>query len=178
MGVDKKLHVLTEPSAQPRNGGARRRRSFFTEAFRASVGTLVGSSAAAALAACAPGRQGEGDEDVASFPAALNGRVQLDISSYEGLKPVGGSVIGRPGGLMEPIIVIQDTEGHYVVVAAVCSHASCPLAYNALNFTVDCGCHGSTFELDGRVINGPAVLPIRVYPSNLEGQILTITMAA
>jgi Rieske Fe-S protein len=174
MGVDKKLRVLTD---RPNGGPARRRRSFFSEAFRASVGTLAGTGAASALVACAPGQRGEGDGEIIAFPAALNGRVQLDVTAYPELATVGGSVTGRPGGLMEAIIVVHEAEGQYVVVSAVCTHQTCPLEYTRLNVTVDCSCHGSSFELDGKVINGPAILPLRVYPSKLEGQILSITMA-
>jgi nitrite reductase/ring-hydroxylating ferredoxin subunit/uncharacterized membrane protein len=41
-----------------------------------------------------------------------------------------------------------------------CSHRGCSLAQGTLgDGTVTCACHGSTFRLDGSVVNGPATSP-------------------
>lgn len=37
-----------------------------------------------------------------------------------------------------------------------CPHLGCALKWNAIEHTWDCECHGSRFEEDGKLINGPA----------------------
>ena len=37
-----------------------------------------------------------------------------------------------------------------------CTHMNCPLKWNAGEGVWDCGCHGSRFSADGKVISGPA----------------------
>lgn len=42
-----------------------------------------------------------------------------------------------------------------------CSHLGCKLNYNKLEKTWECPCHGSRFESDGTLINGPAMKNIK-----------------
>ena len=51
---------------------------------------------------------------------------------------------------------------------------SCVLGFNPLNATLDCPCHGSSFELDGRVINGPAFRPLRTLPTSFDGHAINV----
>jgi glycine/D-amino acid oxidase-like deaminating enzyme/nitrite reductase/ring-hydroxylating ferredoxin subunit len=52
--------------------------------------------------------------------------------------------------------VYRDGSGTLHAVDAVCPHLGCLVQWNDGERTWDCPCHGSRFELDGRVINGPA----------------------
>ncbi|WP_129114130.1 FAD-dependent oxidoreductase [Halegenticoccus tardaugens] len=57
----------------------------------------------------------------------------------------------------------RDEEGRTDAVSVVCPHMGCLLEWNDAERTWDCPCHGSRFERDGSVIDGPAVsdLPTR-----------------
>lgn len=51
-----------------------------------------------------------------------------------------------------------------------CTHADCPLTDGSLeDGAVRCACHGALFALaGGAVLEGPAELPLRVYPTRVR----------
>ena len=51
----------------------------------------------------------------------------------------------------------KDAAGKVTAVSAVCTHMGCIVGWNGKDKTWDCPCHGSRFEKEGKVINGPAV---------------------
>jgi Rieske Fe-S protein len=61
----------------------------------------------------------------------------------------------------ERTAVFRDERGELHVVSAVCTHMACVLAWNSVDRTWDCSCHGSRFALDGTVIHGPATIALR-----------------
>ncbi|WP_290811774.1 FAD-dependent oxidoreductase [Halovivax sp.] len=56
----------------------------------------------------------------------------------------------------KPIAVSRDESGELRAVSAVCTHAYCVVDWNDGEGSWDCPCHGSRFDPDGRVIEGPA----------------------
>jgi Rieske Fe-S protein len=54
---------------------------------------------------------------------------------------------------------------------------NCTVAYNALNLTLDCPCHGSTYDvMDGTVLGGPAPLPLKKLAVSSDGTTVTVTL--
>ena len=45
-------------------------------------------------------------------------------------------------------------------VSLRCTHLGCLLRFNAAERSWDCPCHGSRFDVDGSVLEGPAVKPL------------------
>ena len=77
-----------------------------------------------------------------------------DVSSLEQIEPRSGAVI-RSG--LHKIAVYRDQRGEFHQCSAVCPHLGGIVAWNAVEHSWDCPCHGSRFTADGTVINGPAV---------------------
>jgi Rieske Fe-S protein len=84
-----------------------------------------------------------------------------------GLGPGEGRVIGDGIGQKA---VYRDEDGALRALSARCTHLGCIVRFNAAEQTWDCPCHGSRFELDGTVANGPATAPLEPRePPNDEG---------
>jgi Rieske Fe-S protein len=56
--------------------------------------------------------------------------------------------------------VYRDTAGVLHAVSIRCTHQACILRFNAAETSWDCPCHGSRFDVDGAVLEGPAVKPL------------------
>jgi glycine/D-amino acid oxidase-like deaminating enzyme/nitrite reductase/ring-hydroxylating ferredoxin subunit len=81
-------------------------------------------------------------------------RLGADARRPEQLKAGEGAVL-KVGG--ERMAVSRDEAGRLSAVSCVCTHLGCTVAWNGLEKTWDCPCHGSRFAADGAVLNGPAV---------------------
>jgi Rieske Fe-S protein len=57
----------------------------------------------------------------------------------------------------EAVAAYRDTDGTVHAVAATCTHLGCRVTFNTAERSWDCPCHGSRFDVDGHVIQGPAV---------------------
>jgi glycine/D-amino acid oxidase-like deaminating enzyme/nitrite reductase/ring-hydroxylating ferredoxin subunit len=76
-----------------------------------------------------------------------------DVRSADELVPGQGAVVRR--GLAK-IAAYRDHDGVLHECSAVCPHLGCIVAFDDVEKTWDCPCHGSRFDRYGRVIVGPA----------------------
>ncbi len=58
------------------------------------------------------------------------------------------------------IAAYRDDEGVLHERSAVCTHLKCIVHWNSLEKSWDCPCHGSRFDPQGKVLNGPAISPL------------------
>ncbi len=63
-------------------------------------------------------------------------------------------------GIKYGIYIDENNNEH--IVQNVCPHMKCNLIFNTIDKTWDCPCHGSRFDIDGKVIKGPSVYNISV----------------
>jgi Rieske Fe-S protein len=65
------------------------------------------------------------------------------------------------GGLVkvgsETVGAYLDLNGKYHIVTPICTHLGCHVLFNHTDKVYDCPCHGSQYDIDGKVIHGPAV---------------------
>jgi Rieske Fe-S protein len=69
--------------------------------------------------------------------------------------PSGQGRLLRSGRRM--VAVYRDEAGTVHARSAVCTHLGCHVQWNQEERSWDCPCHGSRFDVDGAVLNGPAV---------------------
>jgi Rieske Fe-S protein len=77
-----------------------------------------------------------------------------DVNSVEQI-PGGEGRIVRSGA--KKFAVYRDSQAKLHACSAVCTHLGCLVAWNSVEKSWDCPCHGSRFNGEGRVLNGPAV---------------------
>jgi Rieske Fe-S protein len=76
-----------------------------------------------------------------------------DVNSTDKIAPGEGAIL-RSGA--RKIAVYRDESGEASACSAVCTHLGCIVSWNPLEKSWDCPCHGSRFDVHGRVLNGPA----------------------
>ena len=74
------------------------------------------------------------------------------------------AIYGREG---KPIAAYRDRDGELHTRSAVCPHMGCVVAFNPAERSWDCPCHGSRFDVDGSVIDAPAITELATaeYPN-------------
>jgi glycine/D-amino acid oxidase-like deaminating enzyme len=76
-----------------------------------------------------------------------------DVDSAEEIEPGEGAIVRR--GLSK-LAVYRDEGGALHERSAVCTHLGCIVNWNSREKTWDCPCHGSRFDAQGTVVQGPA----------------------
>jgi glycine/D-amino acid oxidase-like deaminating enzyme/nitrite reductase/ring-hydroxylating ferredoxin subunit len=103
--------------------------------------------------------------------AQLNAKVAVDFAGdrvlpaaradASDLAPGEGRVLrnglGKTG-------VFRAEDGKLHGVSLRCTHLGCLLRFNEAERSWDCPCHGSRFDVDGSVLEGPATSPLRQKP--------------
>ena len=78
---------------------------------------------------------------------------RLSADAIDSIAKGGGAVV-RQG--LSQLAVHRDDDGQLHALSARCTHLGCIVAWNPAERTWDCPCHGSRFDTDGRVVEGPA----------------------
>ncbi|WP_285750860.1 FAD-dependent oxidoreductase [Lentzea sp. NBRC 105346] len=80
-----------------------------------------------------------------------------DASSSSSL-PRGQAHVVRDG--LGKTGVYRDHDGELHAVSMRCTHLGCLVRFNEAETSWDCPCHGSRFDVDGEVLEGPATKPL------------------
>ncbi len=80
--------------------------------------------------------------------------------------------------LEENYIAIYNVDGEFFATDDTCSHEEASLVDGFLEGDlIECPLHGSQFNVKtGEVLSPPAVLPIRTYPTMLEGDTVLVDL--
>lgn len=102
----------------------------------------------------------------------MQGKAVVKLQDYPELAVVGGMVQLRVDGFADPIILVHKDEESYLALSAVCTHLRCYVRPSK-QFLL-CPCHGSTFDLEGNAVRGPAEKPLPRYDVTVSGETVEI----
>ena len=124
---------------------------------------FIGLCASVALAGCA---------SLAVRPVTpVDGRIELQLRLYPELGSPGGAVKLQPVGSENPVYVLTLDDGSIAALSPICTHLGCTVDIQGPRLV--CPCHGSTYERDGRVVQGPAERNLARYATErIEGALI------
>jgi glycine/D-amino acid oxidase-like deaminating enzyme/nitrite reductase/ring-hydroxylating ferredoxin subunit len=76
-----------------------------------------------------------------------------ETDTLKRLQPGTGKVVEVDG---EMIAAYRDDKGEIHALSPVCTHAKCIVNFNSEEKSWDCPCHGARYDIDGKVLTGPA----------------------
>lgn len=77
-----------------------------------------------------------------------------DVTRVEDIKNEMGGTVEIEG---RRVAAYRDKKGKLHTYSCVCPHQGCHVHWNQMEKTWDCPCHGSRFDTQGKVLNGPAL---------------------
>lgn len=149
------------------------RRRFCAGACHAASGATL----ATIFAGCGGGDSPTSPSGRAADLAVAQGRFAASAVSVD----VSGSALATVGGavLVESVagvfLLSRTGDQSFVAVDAVCSHQSCTIT--GIDGTIYvCPCHGSRYDRNGRVVQGPATASLRQFPTSFASGVVTINL--
>lgn len=82
-----------------------------------------------------------------------------------------------PQGSREQLYVLALDTGQFATVSPVCKHRGCSVEISGA--ILECPCHGSRYDRNGRVLRGPTQAPLDRFPTTVSADgVLTILLEA
>jgi Rieske Fe-S protein len=129
-----------------------------------------------ALQACTGGPTGpNGGAPALPFVTgtAGSGVVTVAIDASSPLASVGSAALVRSSS--GNFLVARTGQDTFSALTSVCTHEVCTITgFDSPDFV--CPCHGSRFDTNGRVVNGPAARSLRTFQARFDGSLLTIAL--
>ena len=103
--------------------------------------------------------------------------VDLSLSENSALLTVGGALALAANELDSlGMLLYRQSESTVKVYSRNCTHAGCTIGGFSSSGISSCQCHGSMFDTNGNVVNGPAAIPLNQYSGTISEDIVTITL--
>ena len=101
--------------------------------------------------------------------------VDLSLSENSALLTVGGALALAANELDSTgMLLYRQSASTVKVYSRNCTHAGCTIeGFSSVGIS-SCLCHGSKFDTNGNVTNGPATNPLKQYLATIEGNMVTI----
>ena len=125
---------------------------------------LLGSGTILVCAGCMEACSSKSD------PAPTNITFTLDLSL-----PENAALTSAGGALTKSgVIVARLSTTEFTAVSVICTHEGTSVNYVSGQQSFLCPNHGSKFDKNGAVVNGPAAKPLKKYSTELTGNNLRI----
>jgi cytochrome b6-f complex iron-sulfur subunit len=148
---------------------------------------LLFSGVCALAAACKragdSGEEGESGDDSRAETDVMppcdddgtDSTVHVCLRDHPELEDVNGNTQIRTATKF--LLLVRTDTTTVVAASAICTHAGCELDWAAATSRFSCPCHGSVFSTSGTVLGGPAPAPLRIFPTEFDGEVVAIDVS-
>lgn len=111
-------------------------------------------------------------------PSSSNGinvtadAVTVDLSLATSLAATGGWALVTAAR----VLIVNMGNNNFNALTSVCTHSQCDRNWTFTNNVFTCTCHGSRFNTNGSVVNGPATQALRTYSAIVSNNVLTVDL--
>ncbi len=112
-----------------------------------------------------------------SLPTTTAGLPAGAVANTSQVQPGSPAYFEYPSGY--PKILLMKSDGSLIALSMLCTHVCCQLTYDPTGNQLYCQCHGSIFDENGNVVQGPAVVALpkvlftvvngNVFPQSVSG---------
>jgi Rieske Fe-S protein len=103
-------------------------------------------------------------------------QLTLTYAQFPALRNRGGSaVVSVKDGF--PLAVVRTGDASAVALSATCTHAFCILGYDSAHQQLHCDCHDANFDLAGKVLSGPTIIPLPVYAARPGADAIVVDLS-
>jgi cytochrome b6-f complex iron-sulfur subunit len=78
--------------------------------------------------------------------------------------------------LDRPAVLVRLPDGSYKALSAKCTHMGCTVQFESSKDFFLCECHGSEFNINGKVLRGPASRPLQEYLVSVSGDKIYVSV--
>lgn len=101
-------------------------------------------------------------------------KLAVPLKKATPLQEVGGSVALKIKG--RTILFVRGSKDSVSAVDPTCTHKKCTVQYKPDDGRFQCPCHNSQYDLNGKVLGGPAPKDLTTYPAKLSGERIILTL--
>lgn len=98
--------------------------------------------------------------DTSDHVFQVNARYEINISQYPELAATGGYKVFVSNAL-GAYTLVRISETAFKAYSHICTHNGCTITLESKAYR--CPCHGSEFDFEGNVTNGPAMRPLDLF---------------
>ena len=73
-----------------------------------------------------------------------------------------------------PILLIKNSDSSFLALSTECMHLGCQVRMQ--HTVLRCPCHGSAYDLEGKVLNGPTERPLKSFHVRMNGTLAEIAV--
>jgi Rieske Fe-S protein len=159
------VHPRTRDAGVAANGTVTRRTAIAGAGALAAVAALAGCSTYGNTDTPSPTTAAAGGS---SSGGGTTGGAGAGLATSADI-PVGGGKIFKD----QKVVVTQPTAGSFKAFDATCTHQGC-IVNSISNGKIGCPCHGSQFNLDGTVAQGPASSSLAAKQVTVTGDSISV----
>jgi cytochrome b6-f complex iron-sulfur subunit len=152
------------------------RREFFTKTIQGAVLVIIPSTLGSFLESCNNQSTNPTNTEpgLPGINATLsNGTINLTIDSSSPLAKTGtAALVNYQSG---SLLVDHPAENTFNALSSICTHQGCIVSiFDSGSSQFICPCHGSHYDVNGKVTQGPAPAPLTKYQTQYSNNVLII----